>query len=307
MDSHGPDRQAEHYRRAGARLADLLPTEAIRAVPRDRPMTLVLGSELAEIPWELAMCDEEALAVARPVVRALAQGTMARGLPGVRQPPRVLVVGDPGRSPAFHRLQGAFDEAVEIEALYTAAGLGTRCKVLCREDAGLDAVVEALGSEAFDVIHFAGHAWFDRHESYLAFDEHEELTSSELRTLLGPRPPALLILNSHYTAFLPRGLRSAELGKGESDHEVPPTSHIGFTSMVGATGVGAFLGCFGSPGDSPAKLVGVAVHRELLAGRTVVDAVHTARRATFHADPADVSALQYVLAGHPGYRLAVAT
>jgi CHAT domain-containing protein len=294
-------RLLENYRRIGKRLADLLPQEPIAAIPLDRVVTLVLDRELADIPWELAVCDDKALAVARRVVRTVSGDTaLAHGLPGIRQPVRALVIGDPG-SHIQYQLPGAYEEALRIDALYRAGQ--AESVLLCRDFARLDAVVDALTANTYDVIHFAGHAWFDRHESYLAFDEGEVLTTSELRSLLGPRPPAILVLNSHYTAFLPRGMRPAEVAKGASETELPPTSHIGFTAMATAAGVGVFLGCFESPTDNGARRFGVGVHRSLLEGTTIAEAVYRSRAATLAEDPDDVTALQYVLSGHPGYRL----
>lgn len=296
--------RAMNYRRAGSRLADLLPKEAIAALPSDRILTIDAVRELANVPWELALCDgNEPLAVARPVIRTMTAHTAAaRGLPGMRHPLRLLVVGDPGTEPVL-RLPGAYDEAVEIAHLYRRAFGDASCTLLCREEASLTAFVDAVTASAYDVIHFAGHAWFDAQESYLSFDRGDQITASELRSLLGRKPPALLFLNSHYTAFLPRGMRPVELSD-TADVEMPPTSHIGFTPTAVAAGVGAFVGCFSSPMDNAARDVGIAIHREFIGGAALAAAVRSARREALALYADDVSPLQYVLAGHPHYRMA---
>jgi hypothetical protein len=46
------------------------------------------------------------------------------------------------------------------------------------------------------------------------------------------------------------------------------------------------------------------VHRSFLGGTALAGAVRDARRATLAAYPDDVSALQYVLAGHAHYVMA---
>jgi hypothetical protein len=143
-------------------------------------------------------------------------------------------------------------------------------------------------------------AWFDQHESFLVLGDHAMLTAGELRSLIGPRPPAILVLNSHYTAFLPRHVRPAsDLAPG-AESQSPPTWHIGFAPTAVAAGVGAFVGCFESPSDEAGKTFGVELHRALAAGATIVDAVRQARVETLAQDPDDMTALQYVLAGHPG-------
>lgn len=297
------DRSRDDLRRAGARLAALLPADAITALPPETVLTIEAEGELTCVPWELALCDgQHALAMTRPMTRAfLADSTAARGLPGLRRPLRSLVIGDPGTRPLV-RLPGAYDEAVAIARMYADAFGPGQCTLLCRDDATLDRVLDVLETGAFDVVHFAGHAWLDAHESFLAFDDDEMLTASELRTLLGRRPPALLFLNSHYTAFLPHGMRPVELREAPGV-DLPPPSHRGFTQAAAASGVGAFIGCFSSPGDASAMQFGTAVHLDVLAGLPLATAVLRARRHTLSTDPVDASALQYVLAGHPHYRL----
>lgn len=284
-------------RKLSARLAAFLPLRELQAM---NPASLLLNvaRELADIPWELAMYSaDKPLVLVLPVCRALiAETAAARGMPGVRQPARALIIGDPGASPSV-RLPGAYAEAVEIERVYGGAR-GVSSTLLCRDEAGLDSVVDALGAAHYDIVHFAGHAWLDRHESYLAFNQDEYITASELRSLLSAKPPAVLFLNSHFTAFLPRGVQPPGV---QQNGDMPPTSHIGFTGLAATTGVGAFIGCFASPSDNAAGSFGISVHRELLSGSTIADAVYAARLATAAAFPDDLSALQYVLSGHPGY------
>jgi hypothetical protein len=295
-----------NYRKLGRRLGELLPRDLMAPLPANQVVTLAPDRELADIPWELAICgDDDAapIAVARPTVRLMSgDSLLSRGLPGIRQPARVLVIGDPPAVTASAQLEDAYKEAVEIDAVYRASGLA-ECTLLTRREATLDAVVDTLSTTAYDVIHFAGHAWFDQHESFLIFEDETPLTSGELRSLLGPRPPAILVLNSHYTAFLPRGVRPSGNARPGSTADLPPTWHIGFTQMAVTVGVGAFIGCFESPQDRPAKVFGVTLHRELLRGAPIVHAVHKARVETLDKEHDNVSALQYVLSGDPGYCL----
>jgi hypothetical protein len=98
-------------------------------------------------------------------------------------------------------------------------------------------------------------------------------------------------------------MRPSELAD-RAGAEMPPTSHIGFTPMALATGVGTFIGCFSSPTDHAARHFAVAMHRAFLAGAPLAHAVRSARRETLAAFPGDVSPLQYVAAGHPLYEMA---
>jgi len=296
------ERRPGNYELLGRRLGSLLPADLLAAIPEDHVVTLAVDRELSNLPWELAICGHEAdpLAIARKTVRRMGGDiSLSRGLPGIQARVRVLVIGDPVAGPTIPEFPGAQKEAAEIAALYREIA---DCDLLLRAEATLDAVVSALSSTAYDIVHFAGHAWFDQHESFLGFGEQSVLTSGELRSLLGARPPAILVLNSHYTAFLPPGVRPSEPKR--TGEEVPSsTRHIGFTQMAISVGIGAFVGCFESPMDEPAKQFGIGIHEELVGGKSIVEAVHTARRKTHFANPNDITALQYVLSGHPGYCL----
>ena len=211
------------YAHLGRLLGNLLPADLSAKLPSGHVLTLQVERELADIPWELAIIgDAEApLALTHRTVREVGNDALSRGLPGIHTPVRALIIGDPPASAMFHQLDGAYHEALEIAELYRAHGR-TDCHVVVREHATLDAVVDALSTHAYDVIHFAGHAWFDPHESFLSFGEDSGPTSSELRTLLGSHPPAILFLNSHYTSFLPRGLRPRQMHEQVTENTGQP-------------------------------------------------------------------------------------
>ena len=127
------------------------------------------------------------------------------------------------------------------------------------------------------------------------------MTARELRSLLAARPPAILFLNSHYTAFLPPGVQPSADVKRSGYAEAGPAAPIGFTKVAIDAGVGAFIGCFDSPMDESGRQFGVAVHKRLLDGAPIVDAVRGACMETIAAHGDDITGLQYVLAGSPGY------
>ena len=162
--------------------------------------------------------------------------------------------------------------------------------------------MDALSTHAYDVIHFAGHAWFDPHELFLSFGEELVSTSSDFARF------SALILRHSVSEFplhviSSQGLSPRQMHEQVTDEHRPATWHFGFTQMAISTGIGAFIGCFESPQDDSARLFGVGVHKELLNGSPIVDAVRQARSDTLAARSDDVSALQYVLSGHPGYCL----
>jgi hypothetical protein len=69
--------------------------------------------------------------------------------------------------------------------------------------------------------------------------------------------------------------------------------------MTSAVGVGALIGCFGSPGDDMGAEIGLRFHQELIAGQPIALALHRARISAKANDPTDRSALVYTLSGYP--------
>jgi hypothetical protein len=293
--------EREDCKRVGTHLGQLLPQNLLRESTRDNVLKLRLSPELEGFPWELALIDGEPLALRQPVVREpVAVSDAIRGHPQVRRPPKLLLIGDPDRS-----LPGAREEVREIDALYRQS-LGDYCRTLIGPEANYDAVVRELQSGEYDVVHFAGHAWFDAQESYLQLDDPEAvIRASEMRSLLSRRPPAILILNSHYTAFIPFSVRVrdqpvAPRGSGSgTTAPLPPLPGLGgFTEVAAATGVGTFVGCFESPGDPEAKALAVRFHQELLAGIPIAVALHRARRYVWELGDVSATALIYTLSGY---------
>ncbi len=287
----------------GPHLARYLPVEAIRAVAEDTLIRLKLAPEVEKLPWELARVADMPFALRHPIARGpAAMADSARGQPSLRPPFRVLVIGDPTESVP---LPGARAEALEIGELYRGVP-GVQCTTLIGEQATFDAAVAAL-QDGHDIIHFAGHAWFGPQESYLVLDRTDTIVrAGDVRWLLGRRPPAILVLNSHYTAFVPPGAHAKESDElPHADAAVKPIlgGHGGFTQTAWATGVGTFIGCFGSPGDQPARVLAVTLHRELIAGAPIATALLRARRALWTASDTDATALLYALSGAPDYRL----
>jgi hypothetical protein len=74
--------------------------------------------------------------------------------------------------------------------------------------------------------------------------------------------------------------------------------------MAAAAGIGAFLGCFGSPLDESAKRFGVELYRQMLAGEPFANALYQARRALHQPDRADMTGSYYAGSGYPELRLA---
>jgi len=296
---------------AGDAPARLVAEELSRCVPMailkalaetdgTRVITLRLSPEVELLPWEWLIVDGTFLMVRNSIVRAPFGVTdSARGYPMVQQPPRILLIGDPTQKDGAP-LPGALEETNRIAVAYRGQ-IGVEPTVLIGPEANFDRLVTEFSTTQYDVVHFAGHAWFDELEPFLLLSGHAKLRSSELRSLLSPRPPAILFLNSHFTFFTPPGASAVFGSSAGYDAEKPNVQgQRGFIEAATTAGVGALIGCFaGALDDATAKDVGIRFHESLLRGAPVVQALHL---AVVSGDPGrteeNASRLSYAISGY---------
>jgi len=306
------EHKAEQYltgresRAIGEELTRCLPEEVLHAlgqVPPEHVVGLRPAAELETLPWEWIYHGQDHLCLRNPVVRApTALSDAARGYPMVQSPARLLLIGD-----ATGELAGA---RVEVERIadICADRAEITCTTLIGPEATIDAVQRGILAGNYDLIHFAGHAWFDDQEAYLVLHDRVILRANELRPLLSRRPPAILVLNSHFTAFVPPGVRieqEAPLVPEAAEPEMRSglRGRQSFMAVANTAGVGAFIGCFASPRDPMAGEIGVSLHQELGTGAPVAVALHRARLAALEKyghDPLQyMTGLLYVISGYP--------
>ncbi|MGH7461404.1 MAG: SIR2 family protein, partial [Longimicrobiales bacterium] len=280
----------------GAYLAELLTGTVLRAlteVPADHTITLQLSPEVELLPWEMTEVDGQFLLLRNPLVRAPVGVTdSARGYPIMRKPVRVLLIGDPDEN-----LRGARQEVDEILSIYRRTE--TVCHSLIGPEASFETVATQLSLGRYDVVHFAGHAWFDEDsEPFLLLSGEVKLRSSELRSLISPHPPGLLILNSHYTIFTPPGAA----GKRDVSDEATkpaPAGQRGFIDAASTAGVGILIGSFGGAlDDTIARTVGIDLHEALLRGLPVARALHHALLLAEPRAGSNASHLTYAMSGY---------
>jgi hypothetical protein len=265
-------------------LADLA-----KIVEPGEPLVLSAQREVEALPWEWILVDGKHLALRNPVVRvSSALSDAARGYPVVGQPPTLLLIGDPS-SPETARLPGALEEVERIASLSAGAA---EAHLLTGDDATVANVIASLRRGDADVFHFAGHAWFDGSEHYLALADGQ-LRAAEFRSVCSARPPALVFLNSHYTAFVPPFAKVRERGRGQE--EVSAAEQLRFMDVAMAAGCGAFVGCLGSPMDHTARDLALGLYDRLFRGEPVARAFHQSL-VTLPTEPRS-DALKYALSG----------
>jgi CHAT domain-containing protein len=218
-----------------------------------------------------------------------------------------VLIGDPNRDD-HAPLPGALEETNAVADVYRSRA-EIEPTVLVGPDASFDRLVTEFSSTQYDVVHFAGHGGFDELEPYVFLSGEAKLRSSELRSLLTARPPAILFLNSHFTIFTPPGASTDGASTIAPDAKKPNAQgQRGFIDAASTAGVGALIGCFaGALDDATAKDVGVSFHEALVNGAPVAQALH---QAVVAGNPdraeASVSRLSYAISGYADIALPVA-
>jgi hypothetical protein len=189
---------AKGLRSFGSALARLLlPAKidtALKAMP-DRPLVIVHDALASRMPWETICLGGWFPAAKAGLIRQYAaeELSVAKWLEERRYGNRldVLLVVDPTEDLPSARLEGT-----RIMELFQA-NPAIRVEPLQGAEAKARAVKEALNSGEFDVVHYAGHAYFDevdRAQSGIICHGKEVLSGADLASL--SRLPALVFFNA---------------------------------------------------------------------------------------------------------------
>ena len=271
------------------------------------PLTLDLEPDVEAIPWEWLPVGLDLLCSKYMVARSpIGVSEEARGYPQIQEPLHLLMISDP-QSTLAPALPGAQAEAEQIVDMYQRTPK-TEVTWFTGSEATFSRIAQTLRRTAFDVIHFAGHAWADHEDAYLLLAGSEQLRANETRSLLSSRPPAVMFINSHLSAFVPLGFdltrTAADSAPDQDEHYTSTGSgRVGFTEMATNVGVGAFVGGLGQISDRAATEMGVQVHSRLLAGNAISEALRGARNAVAQTDEDDGTWAHYILSGRSDVRL----
>jgi hypothetical protein len=275
----------------------------LRALEPNVSVVLRLDDHMASTPWEWADIDGLPLFLRNPVTRVDAGvPARARGYRLIGNTPTVLVIGDPTSD-----LPDARQEAQAIINLYSQQYPAAQLRTLIGPDACFENLFNQMKSHNFDMVHYAGHAWVRNGEPYLVLSGDNVIQMRELRALFAESPPAIVFLNSHFTAYAPTGLAfpdaewSRELESMKFAEPSAETRSRALWKEILNAGVGAFVGCFGDILDEPARRVAIEFHTRLARGVAVGPALNAALGAARTAGAAahDLSWAFYSLSGYP--------
>jgi SIR2-like protein/CHAT domain-containing protein len=290
----------------------------LRGMIRSQTLELACSRETSCLPWEWLLIGNRQVCLRRPVLRSPVEvRNAARGFRFAQARLRFLVIGDAGIGDLMlnqsYALPGAELEATRIVQQIRCVSPRQKVTRLSQKEATRARFLQILNQGECDVIHFGGHAWFSSYESYLCFWDGVIL-GSEIAPLLSRCPPALLVLNTHFTAFRPAGVMECDFTdlirtRGISD-TLEGDGACGFTTLAMGCGITSFVGSFGSVIDvlprgrnvkTPSVDLIVAFYTALLRGQTVAEALYTARRHTIRKDRG--TPLFYTVSGYPEFRL----
>ena len=145
---------------------------------------------------------------------------------------------------------------VEKEVTGIAAAYGrrpsTKCVTLVGSEATFQAVVSHLAGEDYDIVHFAGHAWYDRREAYLMLYEQAVLPGQRIALVPGDSPAGDHGAQLPFHRVRPPGVHDADIDP--ATRALTPAGFApgpdsggqpGFTGMTSAVGVGALSAASG--------------------------------------------------------------
>jgi hypothetical protein len=286
---------------------------------RETPVVLELDRTMARVPWELLHQGDAPLGVLRPLARQLRTAYSPRPSDVVvRATWKALVIGNPdGSLPAAaveaRAVAAALREAgIEVELRIgppDVLGLGTDPEI---DPADLFETVELLQTGEFDLVHFAGHAFFQPQfpdRSGWVFKDGS-LTASMLEGV--ERMPRLVVANACVSA----AVSTTIAGRPAPDRNaaIPPSDAGVVASLADEffrRGVADYIGTAWEVAEQPATLFAEELYKAFFpekpaartpngpAGTTLGLAVQSARialfdrRAKFTAGPTVWAAYQH--------------
>jgi hypothetical protein len=297
----------------GNRLGELVLPASVRQGllrSRDKHVVVVHDAGASRVPWETVAVEGAFLSEGGGLSHRYeaANFSVAKWMNGDRQSAvlRVLLIVDPTSD-----LAGARREGERIEAAFRKLGASIQCRKLFQEQASRLELLRCFASGEYDVVHYAGHAYFDpvvRSQSGLLCAGREVLSGADLANV--GNLPALMFFNACEAARVrkaeppPKAAGGAKKIDGDAVSAKSSEQVLRNTSFAESLlrgGVANFLGTYWPVGDAGASQFADTFYGTLLEGATL-NAALSAARAAVKAIPSPDWA-DYVFYGDPDFRL----
>jgi hypothetical protein len=290
----------------------LLPPDVQRGLwaLQSYPLVIVHDAPAARVPWEtLLLEDPEGGAGWFPAERAgtsrhyaATNLSVAKWLDRRRQDDvlDVLLVVNPTGD-----LDGTLEEAARLEQL-SSENQAIRLTKLEESQATKARLLAEFGSGRYDVVHYAGHAFFDPEmpsRSGIVCHGDQVLSGADLARLSSL--PALAFFNACEAARV-RGRSRSTKKQAEARSATPRErieENVGLAEAFLRGGVASYVGTYWPVGDSAAAAFCKAFYGLLLSGEPMGSAVQAGRAAA--ASKSDVDWANYVHYGAVDFALKV--
>lgn len=133
----------------------VLPQLIQNELSNDPGKVLQINTNDPDTPWELLHDGNEFLCLKIPVAREIQESAIYAEISPKTQQFKALIIGDPNNN-----LPSARDEAYFIEKLLKKVNINVQV-LLGQDDVTLENISLKLSNTEYDIIHFAGHGYFD--------------------------------------------------------------------------------------------------------------------------------------------------
>ena len=258
-------------------------------------LTMVHDREASLIPWETMRLAAWVPALDAGLSRRYLANdvAVARWSEQRQSAPelRILVVANPTGD-----LPGAEKEGRRVAQVASSNG-GITVEMLEGKNATAEAVLAGLSSERYDVIHYAGHAFFAKDAPGRSGVVCSDRTLAATELLNLRKLPALMFFNACESARTRRRDRpSSGTGKALADS-------VGFAESLMRAGVANYVGTYWPVGDAAADEFSQTFYARLLAGDSLGESLLQSRRRVLGLKSIDWA--DYVHYGDPDFRLKV--
>ncbi len=183
-----------------------------------------------------------------------------------RQGLEVLLVINPTKD-----LDGAKKEGKRIKKILDEMGRRVHCTELFEEAARRTELLQCFSSGRFDVVHYAGHAFYDekvRSQSGLLCAGGEVLSGADLAGV--GNLPSLMFFNACESA---RVRKASKEGTAKAKSAENVGRGVSFAEALLRGGVANFLGTYWPVGDDPAEQFATKFYEQLVDGATLNTAI----------------------------------
>jgi hypothetical protein len=260
-------------------------------IAKGQHLIVVHDAESSKLPWETLRCGERVLALDGGISRKYlltVNYSVAKWLEKRRFDKKldILLIVNPTED-----LDGAEREGEIIRRLIKDVP-AVEIKEVHGKAATKDRLLGEFQSGAYDVIHYAGHAEFNRdapgHSGILCSDHHV-LSGADL-AMIGDLP-ALVFFNACESGRVRKAARPIKRLQ----------ESVSFAEAFLRGGIANFIGTYWPVGDESAEAFAKTFYRDIVNGQAVGDALLAGRRAVRHIESYDWA--DYIHYGDPDFRI----